>query len=139
MLQIESCLAKVAIERIAGGLVFPRSHETRKAVEGFQSNDKALPISRAAERPREAINVFAVIAEPDVRSARRRTGLRVPAIAGRSRSMSGDSARTLGQKSFEKKIDSNRIDSGDAERVANGAIGRATVSVTEERIRCKGG
>ena len=67
------------------------------------------------------------------RSAGRRTGSPLPPVAAREIDVDvGPLAALLGEEALEEQLHADRIDRGDAERVADGAVGRRAAPLRED-------
>ena len=125
MLEVETRVAELAGQRVAGVSVFPRSHEGGQAIERFRIERQGLAdfacgrAAAIADDVRGHGRTQFSIAFVDILNGA------LPLVAAREVEVNvRPLAALFGQKSFEEKIHSHGIHRGDAERVANGAIGR---------------
>ena len=125
MPKVEARVAELALERVAGIPVFPRSHEGGQAIERFRIKRQRLADFACRRAPAIGDDVgghgraqFSV-AFVDILN-----GALALVAAGEIEVDVRPLAALFGEKSLEEQIHSHGIDRGDAQRVADGAIGR---------------
>ena len=113
------------VERVVGIAVFPRAHEAGEAIERFRIERERLAdfargrASAIGDDVRGHGRAQFSVALVDVLN-----GALALVAAGQIEIDVRPFAALFGKKSLEEQIHSHRIDGGDAERVADGAVGR---------------
>src|SRR5579883_3281837 len=132
MAQVETCVAELPFERIAGIAIFPGADETRQAIEGFLVKGKHFA--------HFARGGFTAIGDDVCGHGRAQLAIALINIlngalalipAGEIEVDVGPFAAFLGEEALEQKVHAHGIDGGNAERIADRAIGGRTPALHE--------
>ena len=133
MLEIEAGVAELARERVARVLVFPGADQAGEAIQGFGIERERFADFARGGAPAVGDDVGGhgraqlAVALIDILD-----GALALVAAGEIEIDVGPFAAFLGKKAFEEKVHANGVDGGDAERIADGAIGGGTASLDED-------
>ena len=135
LLKIEAGVAELAVERVGRIFVFPRAHQAGKAIQRFRIERKRL--ADFARRRAAAIGDHVgghgraqfPVALVDVLN-----GALALIAAGKIEIDVRPFAALFGKKPLEEQVHADRIDGGDAQRVADRAVGRRAASLHQNIV-----
>ena len=133
MAQVESGIAKLALQRVAGIFVLPRTHQPGEAVQSF-----FIEAQRLADLARGGASAIGndvgghgraelAVALVDILD-----GLLALIAAGQVEIDVGPLAALFREKALEEQLHADGIDRGDAERITDRAVGRRAASLHQD-------